>query len=634
MTAAEVTVELGSAACGAQKRGAGWAMLGRELFRRRRALVPVLGWSTLEALPGLLSGWLVAMAADRGFLAGRPWEGAAWLGAFGAGQLVRTLATRGLLPRLADIVEPIRDVLVARVVAGALRQAVHGGERADNSALARLTEQVQSVRGLISALLTETRRIAISIVTAVVGLAALSPPLAGLAIAPVLVSLVLFGWLQRRVRVRQHAVLVADEVIARDAVDVLEGIRDVVACGAEGRVAHSVGVAVDAQALAARRLATGAAARLVVMAAAEGSPLLVVLAATPWLLGTGKLAVGTVLGAITYITVGLQPAISNLLGALSGFGMQLGVTLDRIAHTSAAPVSPHRPGPVPLTATLHIENLTFAYGPHAEPVIREMNLSIAEGEHLAVVGPSGIGKSTFADLLTGLSRPQHGAVRLGRIPVQDVYENHLRGAIALIPQESYLFAGTLADNLRYLAPRARAADLRGAVHALGLDGLVTRMGGLDAELDLAGPALGLADRQLVALARVYLSPAAVVILDEGTCHLDPMAEEVVERAFRQRPGTLIVIAHRMSSARRADRVLVMDGRTCIAGTHEYLMAHSGMYRELTGHWEDAAGQPSRSPDRPAAHEVDNAPGTRGRAEPVRQVSDRPLADPRIAAPRT
>jgi ATP-binding cassette subfamily C protein len=576
---------------------AGWRLLRRELVSRRRRLVPVLGWSAVEALPSLLSGWLVAMAADQGFLAGRPEVGVAWLGAFGACQLLRVLATRALLPRLADVVEPVRDAIVTRVVRGALRRAVHGSERPDTAAMARLTEQVQSIRGLLSALLLDVRGVAVSVLTACVGLAALSPVLAGLAVVPVLVCMGAFAWLMRRLRTLQDTVLAADEAIARDTVASLEGMRDVVACGAQGRTAAVLGAAIDAQARAERRLGTAEATRGLLTAAAEGLPLVAVLLATPWLVGGGQLEPGQVLGAITYVVTGLQPAVSALLRALGGVGLQLGVTLDRIARTSVVPPPPVGPGAVPLHSALHVDRLTFAYGPGADPVIRDLTFTVGEGEHLAVVGPSGAGKSTLVDLLTGLVRGSQGVVRLGGVPLSDVDERHLRATLALVPRESYVVAGTLRDNLRYLAPAASDADLDRAVAVLGMQDLVRRLGGFDAELAAPGSELSPADEQLVVLARTYLSPARVVVLDEGTCHLDPAAEEVAELAFRDRPGTLIVVAHRMSSAGRAQRVLVMDGTSVQLGDHRFLLGASPMYRELTGGWP---GSVAATPPRPVA----------------------------------
>lgn len=574
----------------------GWGLLGRQLARRWRALLRMSGWSVLEALPALTSGLLVATAADQGFLAGRPWIGLAWLAAYGLCQLLRAVASGRLLPHVADVVEPVRDALVDAVVAGTLRRVVHGGERPDASAITRLTRQIQSIRGVVSTLLLQIRTVALSTVAAVAGLALLAPVLAGLAIAPVLLCGAVFVRMQRSLRVRRQATLVADERIAREAATALEGMRDVVACGAVDRVAAELGTAVDAQATAQRRLAVPESGRLLILSAANALPLLVVLAIAPWLMRTQHLTTGRILGAVTYIATSLQPALTALLGSVAGLGQQLSVTLERIAASAAEPAPGHACGAWPRQSALHVEGLTFAYGPDAEPVIRDLTFDIADGEHLAVVGPSGIGKSTLAGLLTGLLSPRHGHIRLGGFALSDIDERWLRRRVALIPQEAYVFSGTLRDNLTYLAPRADTGALDRAVDAVGLRPVIERLGGYDARLGAEEIILSAGECQLIALARIYLSSARVVILDEGTCHLDPVAEARAERAFRDRDGTLIVIAHRISSALRADRVLVLDGRNARIGTHGDLMTASPSYRELLGYW--SAGEEARCPAAP------------------------------------
>ncbi len=168
----------------------------------------------------------------------------------------------------------------------------------------------------------------------------------------------------------------------------------------------------------------------------------------------------------------------------------------------------------------------------------------------------------------------------------------LPGWRVLLPQEAYVFAGTLAENIRYLRPAAARTELDVAADAVGLTPLVSRLGGYDAPVNPA--ALSAGERQLIALTRAYLSPAPVAILDEATCHLDPAAEERAEAAFARREGTLIVIAHRITSALRARRVLVLDGIRAQAGDHESLLAGSAMYRDLFGHWNESR-RPEASP---------------------------------------
>jgi ATP-binding cassette subfamily C protein len=157
-----------------------------------------------------------------------------------------------------------------------------------------------------------------------------------------------------------------------------------------------------------------------------------------------------------------------------------------------------------------------------------------------------------------------------------------------------VFTGTVRENLLYHRPDgAPDGELDDAVAATGLGPLVRRLGGLDAALDPA--ALSAGERQLVALTRALLAPAPLVLLDEATCHLDPAAEARAELAFARRPGALVVVAHRITSARRADRVLVMDGADAVCGTHRELLARSALYRDLVGRWGRPDGSQPAGP---------------------------------------
>ncbi|WP_308379951.1 ABC transporter ATP-binding protein [Streptomyces sp. ISL-43] len=210
------------------------------------------------------------------------------------------------------------------------------------------------------------------------------------------------------------------------------------------------------------------------------------------------------------------------------------------------------------------------------------------GDHLAVVGTSGIGKSTLAALLAGIVPPAAGTVSMGGRPVTDFDEVLRCRLIALVPQEAYVFPGTVAANLAYFAPDADLARLQRSAEAVGLSKVIDRLGGLDARLHAPATELSSGERQLFALARVHACAAPVVVLDEATCHLDPVAEARAEAAFAERPGTLIVIAHRLVSATRARRVLLLDGNRTALGTHAELLARTPHYAELVGHWEATA----------------------------------------------
>jgi ATP-binding cassette subfamily C protein len=227
--------------------------------------------------------------------------------------------------------------------------------------------------------------------------------------------------------------------------------------------------------------------------------------------------------------------------------------------------------------------VTFRYGPRAEPVLQRFSLEVPEGDHLAIIGPSGVGKSTLAGILAGMLQPEAGTVLLGDAPVGLLDMQTLAAHRVLIPQEAYVFVGSLRENLVTL--RRDLVDdheLDAAVEALGLRPLVQRLGGFGAEV--RPDMLSAGERQLISAVRSYLSPAPLVVLDEATCHLDPPAEALVEEAFARRPGSLVVIAHRLSSALRARRILLMDGTTTLVGTHEELLAGSALYRDLVGYW--------------------------------------------------
>ncbi|MEQ8145329.1 ABC transporter ATP-binding protein [Streptomyces sp. OP7] len=247
-----------------------------------------------------------------------------------------------------------------------------------------------------------------------------------------------------------------------------------------------------------------------------------------------------------------------------------------------------RPADRTRTAAVELRSVTLSYGVRADPVLDSLDLRVAPGEHLAVVGPSGIGKSTLTRLVAGTLAPSGGEVRVDGREVTGRPPAELAALRVLVPQEAYVFSGTLSDNLTYLRPDASRADLDAAVDALGLRPLVERLGGLDAPVRPAELSHG--ERQLVALTRAWVSPAPLLLLDEATCHLDPAAEARAEEALARRPGTLLVVAHRLSSAVRADRVLVLDGTDALCGTHDEVLDRSPLYRDLTGHWQ---GGPAR-----------------------------------------
>jgi ATP-binding cassette subfamily C protein len=282
-----------------------------------------------------------------------------------------------------------------------------------------------------------------------------------------------------------------------------------------------------------------------------------------------------------YLAATMQPALVGLAATASSVVLRMMVALRRLAETTSIPAAE--------TGTLHpteisvtTRGLTFGWGAAAQPILRGLDLTLTAGEVLAVVGPSGIGKSTLSGLLTGMLTPSEGEVLLGGVPVRALDPAARHRMIALTPQEAYIFAGTLRENLTLFAPNTSEAELLDACEAVGASPLLNQLGGLSTPI--SNTALSAGEAQLVALARVYASAATVVILDEATSHLDPAAEARAESAFAARGGILVVIAHRLSAALRADRVLVMDGTETQLGTHHDLLDTSPRYAALMTAW--------------------------------------------------
>lgn len=588
-------------------------MLRRSLSSRPRDVGWLAVWSLVQALPSLASGWSVAKATGD-FLAGGAGtlRGIEWLGAFGLAALAGALASRQAYLRVAALVEPLRDDLVRITVTGALRSATQDAKPGDAGAVARVTHQAEIVRDSFAGLLMVGFTFVLTTASALAGLVALVPAVLPLAMAPMAASLVLFCCLLPSLATWQGRSVVGEEAVADSAATALAGLRDAIACGAEDQVRTEITDRVTAQATALRGLARVNLLRALCLAVGGWLPLVLVLADAPSLVRHG-VGPGAIIGAVTYIGGVLNRALYTLTQAFGGSGIRLAITLQRIVEAGTSPAAlgaaprgaasrgagarrvlgvsgysaavngsalPYRTGGD--VAAVSLRGVSFGYGPLAEPVLQALDLDLHEGQHLAIVGPSGIGKSTLAGLVAGLLRPLAGEIRLGGVPLAQIPAADLPRYRVLIPQEAYVFAGTLGENLGYLAPGASPAALDASVGAVGLRDLVRRLGGYHADLRPAELSAG--ERQLIALARAHLSPARLAILDEATCHLDPVAAARAESAFAARPGTLIVIAHRISSALRADRVLVLDGGRAAIGDHAALLGCSPLYRDLVGHW--------------------------------------------------
>ena len=275
--------------------------------------------------------------------------------------------------------------------------------------------------------------------------------------------------------------------------------------------------------------------------------------------------------------------------------------LRRILSVLDMPVGPEEasnPLPLPSGALgVDLDRVTFVYRARPgmdeddSPALIDVSVSIPPGQRVAVVGATGSGKSTMARVLSRLVDPSGGAVRLGGVDLRSVANEELRSRTMLVPQEPFLFNGTIESNLAFARPGLSRREISNAFVRLELDDwLFALQNGLDTEVGERGDRLSAGERQLVSLVRAYLAAPDLLLLDEATSAVDPLTEVRLGRALEKLSSgrTTIAIAHRLSTAARAERVLVMDhGHLVEDGSHESLLNQGGVYAALYAHWLDA-----------------------------------------------
>ena len=241
----------------------------------------------------------------------------------------------------------------------------------------------------------------------------------------------------------------------------------------------------------------------------------------------------------------------------------------------------------PIEGEIVFDHLSFGYDP-GRLVIEDVDLTVHPGETVAFVGPTGAGKSTLAKLVTRFYDPTVGRVLIDGHDLRDVTMHSLRSQLGVVPQEPFLFAGTIGDNIAFARPTASDAEIHEAIDKVGLTDVVERMpNGLDTVVHERGQTLSSGERQLLALARAFLAHPRVLVLDEATSNLDLQSETKIENALDVllENRTAILIAHRLSTAMRADRIVVVDlGRIIEVGTHDQLVAAGGRYAEMYATW--------------------------------------------------
>ncbi|GGO75344.1 ABC transporter ATP-binding protein [Nonomuraea cavernae] len=309
---------------------------------------------------------------------------------------------------------------------------------------------------------------------------------------------------------------------------------------------------------------------------------------------SGDITAGELVAFLFLITLFVSPmqtateVLNEAQNAVAGWRRVLGVldTPPDVADPGADGVELPR-GPI----SVAFEDVHFAY-PGGVPVLREVSLEIPPRSRVAIVGETGSGKTTFAKLLTRLMDPVSGRVTVDGHDLRAVRFSSLRERIVMVPQDGFLFDGSLEENIRYGKPAADREEILLALTELGLaDWLDGLPAGLDTPVGQRGESLSAGERQLVALARAYLADPDLLLLDEATSAVDPATEVRLARALEgvTRGRTAVSIAHRLSTAENADEVLVFDdGRLVQRGAHEELVARPGVYADLHASWISAA----------------------------------------------
>jgi ATP-binding cassette subfamily B protein len=315
----------------------------------------------------------------------------------------------------------------------------------------------------------------------------------------------------------------------------------------------------------------------------------IVLGVGGWLVVEGDMTIGTLLAFTLYLANFFDPV--QQLSQLYNTFLSATAALDRITtvldeEPDIVDAADARELP-PIRGHVHFDHVRFGYG-ELPDVLHDLDLDLPAGTTVALVGHTGAGKSTIAKLLARFYDPRDGRITIDGTDLREVTQASLRKQLGIVPQEGFLFAGSIADNIAFGRPDAPRAEIEQAAAVVGADEFIAELAeGYDTEVGERGFKPSLGQRQLVAFARALLADPRILILDEATSSVDIGTERRIERGLRRLLAgrTAFIIAHRLSTIRRADLIVVLDhGRIVEAGTHDELISRPGPYTSLYGDW--------------------------------------------------
>jgi ATP-binding cassette, subfamily B, bacterial len=455
--------------------------------------------------------------------------------------------------------------------------------------VSRLTSDVQALDEFLREALVEVVGSGLQIALTIVALVYFSPTLALVSLVALPVLIASSWWFHHSAGRVYHSIRdrVAETLTALQ--EGLTGVRVVQAFRREGKTIEAYKPRSRAQIGAWRRASLVNIRLFTMIPAAQTIALFAVLLVAASMYRHGKISTGTIAAYVLYLVQLFDPIarFSEWLGdfrqGLAALGKIVGLlqTEEAIAEEPAAVELPD-------AGSVELRDVTFGYE-HGPPVVSGVSLELESGEHVALVGVTGAGKSTLAKLLTRQYDPQEGGILLGGIDLRRGTLDSLRRRIVMLPQEGHLFSGTIADNVRLAYPEASDDEVVQALDEIGArERFEALPDGIHTDVQTRGVRLSAGERQLVGIARVALADPAVIVLDEATSSMDPATEMAVEQALAAVVSgrTVITIAHRLTTAERADRVVVMHrGRVVEVATHDELVAQGERYARLWASWQ-------------------------------------------------
>ncbi|GII01452.1 ABC transporter ATP-binding protein [Planobispora takensis] len=576
------------------------AAAGR-VVRRTLGMIRPYRWTAAAAVAVLVAGtsasltgpWILREAVDRGL--GEPGVLAGAVLAFLGAAAATLLLSRAQILLVGRVGERFLRDLRERVFTHLLRMPAAFFDRNPTGVLvSRMTSDIDALQDLVQLGLAQLVQNLLTLGLLAVVLTLLSWKLA--LVCLVLAPLVAWATIRFKRRSGRAYLAVRDETAATMSA-LQEGVTGVRITQAFGQGERRLAAFLDGNRRLLRANVTAVrvqAEYLPVLEFAGAAATALVLGAGGLMVAGGELSLGTMTAFVLYLLGVFEPVqqLSYLFNTAQASAAALGKlyglldTEPERRYGTADRSTPDRPAELPPGGELRLDRVAFGYPGAAAPVLDGVSLRVPPGERLALVGPTGAGKSTLAKLAAGLYDPDGGTVTYAGADLREVSREALRRRVVLVPQEGHLFQGTVLENIRFARPGASESEVRAALDLIGATGRFDP----HAEVGERGALLSAGERQLVALARAALVDADVLMLDEATSSVDPGTESRITEAMdRLTEGrTVIVIAHRLSTVERSDRIAVVeDGGIAELGTHDELITRGGRYAALHAAWEVA-----------------------------------------------